>query len=1196
MRASTTSLSLTGVTNLAVMAPLRTGFVPVADTITYLKRLDLLLTALNAARVAARESMIGALPFPDAIGRFRMIHSFRYAVFPPKHKPPAGDEPTAGRYLTLNVTFDGGFEPYMRVIYDDLGPLLDALFCHADPANGYPMSRGHSFDTYCRWVRNNELPEGLFYVDSAMTLGDQRYLERLERLQRENRDPADADRRIAELALDSAAGQHTHAMLAAWNQRERVAWHQLRALKGLHRLLPFFDCDGDRDVLWRFSRSLLSDFQELLDQGFLDGDGFKPLRLQFAEEMLWLRGPKPPLEEPRPPAIDRAWVPEQVQAGIVDGFDGITHGALALLEITEPPKARTFLQQYPATGQGQQPAAGGIVRTLAFSWSGLQRLGLRAKELDHLAPEFREGMEARAGLLGDVRTNHPDHWRRPFRAGAPADAGDADRIDLDTVHVVVALRLADPDVADSSLHPVLAHETLALDNHDTSGMRLLAVQPMRSWPEAAPDGALHSREHFGFLDGFSQPRPSPAVVPPGLADDVPVGDFVLGHRNGHKDPPYPEQPNDLLDHGSYLVVRKLRQRIDRLNAQLEQQLGGGSIAAAQAAKVGALELMMGRGMDGQPLVPLPAGAGVTGNAFDYAADPTGRLCPLHSHVRRSNPRDGKSPMPRLMRRGMSYGPRVTGPANLDAERGVVFMAYCASIAEQFEVVQRWISGGNSSGVSSRHADPFMAVPEPGERRTWRIPVGTTGVRRLDLGDQPFVELEWGIYLFVPSLHALTKLDALSQELPKQASQQPPDVATPLSELAAWQTRLESPVDDERDEAWKLVRESPGGVLETAYGKLVGSLAAVEEALRNENGAYSVRGYGARMADSIGHGYLGMDDPRHSELAKGVNKVLRGVERKDAFTLAWHAGTKVLQRARLLALAEPGGSVKVPVDLIAYSEAVLGLLCQAWFGLPDVPPPPSTPPAPQPLTPHMVLAGRKPGGHAAGDLVRCPGHLMMTSRFIFSTWPSLEVKTQATEQGKAFNQAVRDFLGDPSAKRGPLTEAVLKALPATATDEDKPNTVAGVMLGFPPTVHGNFVRTITRLQETRELWALQRRLQPHLVQHAANPPALFDEIDGALADALLKTMRQQPVPETIWRLPADPEATQRVVLGLASAMKDPDAPPTLMFGGDPTQALHACPGYEMAVGVLCGMLAALLAAGQWRTTGSTMQLLLVKPGR
>ena len=41
------------------------------------------------------------------------------------------------------------------------------------------------------------------------------------------------------------------------------------------------------------------------------------------------------------------------------------------------------------------------------------------------------------------------------------------------------------------------------------------------------------------------------------------------------------------------------------------------------------------------------------------------------------------------------------------------MAYNADIGEQFEVVQRWISGGNSSGGFSGQSDPFLGVPENG---------------------------------------------------------------------------------------------------------------------------------------------------------------------------------------------------------------------------------------------------------------------------------------------------------------------------------------------------------------------------------------------------------------------------------------------------------------------------------------------------
>ena len=237
--------------------------------------------------------------------------------------------------------------------------------------------------------------------------------------------------------------------------------------------------------------------------------------------------------------------------------------------------------------------------------------------------------------------------------------------------------------------------------------------------------------------------------------------------------------------------------------------------------------------------------------------------------------------------------------------------------------------------------------------------------------------------------------------------------------------------------------------------------------------------------------------------------------------------------------------------------------------------------------------------------------MMASRFIFSTAPSDAVRLEAETQGQAFLTQVRDFLdgdggGGAGAGLGPLTRAVLQALPADATAEERAITVAGAMLGFPPTVHGNFVRIIDRWQTSSQLWSLQQQLLPQLQAHANDAVALHGAIGQAMADAVVDAMREGPIPETIWRTPAHGGVTvagkapkrpdDPIVLGLASAVKDRAAPPELMFGGTFGNAFHACPGYAMAVGVLSGMLAALLAAGQWRTTGSSMQLLLVKPGR
>src|SRR3984957_8694826 len=48
--------------------------------------------------------------------------------------------------------------------------------------------------------------------------------------------------------------------------------------------------------------------------------------------------------------------------------------------------------------------------TLAFTWNGLRALGLPEESLTTFPQEFREGMAARADILGDTGANHPDNW------------------------------------------------------------------------------------------------------------------------------------------------------------------------------------------------------------------------------------------------------------------------------------------------------------------------------------------------------------------------------------------------------------------------------------------------------------------------------------------------------------------------------------------------------------------------------------------------------------------------------------------------------------------------------------------------------------------------------------------------------------------------------------------------------------------
>src|SRR4051794_9127377 len=48
--------------------------------------------------------------------------------------------------------------------------------------------------------------------------------------------------------------------------------------------------------------------------------------------------------------------------------------------------------------------------TVGFTYHGLEALGVPQASLDSFAPEFRQGMAARAAILGDVGESGPEHW------------------------------------------------------------------------------------------------------------------------------------------------------------------------------------------------------------------------------------------------------------------------------------------------------------------------------------------------------------------------------------------------------------------------------------------------------------------------------------------------------------------------------------------------------------------------------------------------------------------------------------------------------------------------------------------------------------------------------------------------------------------------------------------------------------------
>ncbi|MCG2592198.1 Dyp-type peroxidase [Ramlibacter sp. XY19] len=1145
------------------MAPVRAGMVAGFEPISYLGRLRKVLDALHTSRQNLRESEMLPPFFPDVVGRFRIIHNFRYALVPPA-------TPEGTWQLSLNVTYDGGFEPYMRVIYRDIGTLLDLLFCHSPE---YPGSRTSSFDEYCAWVRRNEIAGGIFYDDSAMTLDDHQYLAQVEKAQREG-PAADAD--FARICIPSDVKRDQAAMLKASKDPLNALVLPLRTLKGLFRLSAYFPAGdtpdgGELGVLRRFARNVLKEPMAVM--GGLDHAPLPPdlrgtwlkYKGMYADELGWLKYDQPDDDrKPEPAAAD----PSKVQSHIFSSGERMTHGCSVLLRIDDKDKA---LANFPTLASlcGAVPASG-IGYLIAFTYAGLKKLGIAQERLNAMPQEFIDGMEARAALLGDVRGNHPDRWTRPLRYEQEASG---QRVDMKAVHVFVLLRLADETDTTSGLHPRLQGAVKALE--EGTGLKVLSVQPTRSYRSKPSEPVAN---HFGFADGLSQPEVQlagqPAAKPVANNDVVSAGELLLGHRNDRGDEPGKGFDPLLMD-GSFLVVRKLRQRVDNFDKAMEK------LTPEQRAVVP--DKMMGRKRNGDPLVQLPAGS--TGpNDYNYEQPAASDGCPFHSHVRRANPRDGRAYTPRILRRGMSYGPMSATERSTD--RGIVFMAYCARIAEQFEAIQRWVAGGNSSGVGSAQADPFLRVPQVGEKTTFRYLDEQGGVVRVQFDDQPLVQLQWGVYLFVPSLAALRSLDSFREAPAKVAA---PPARCPFNHDEAERERVRSVLEDpdRNQEAWKHVREGKAPELQdTAYGHLLGRYQDVLHAMKDKGGKYSVAGYGERMGQSIGLNLLGLDPGVEREQQKPLNDAILEYDEVTAFNETLPIVQDVLAHLPKLPPANAEDAVRIPIDLVSFSDQVMARLCSQWIGLPEDPAK-----VPNPV---MDIGGRledNPGKP------RCPGNFATASRYIFSPHPREAVQQAGQEQGQAVLKAVQAWLARPDRQLGTLARKIQAGLKVVGNDNNEAlaHGLAGVLLGFPPTVQGNFIKSMDTWIGEESLWDGQQML------YEASPGTTVDypQARTALRDFVFNAMRRNPVPSMLWRSPVhngvvDKDERHRVVLGIASALAEKDAPRELVFGRDRDGAsptVHGCPGYAMGMGVLLAMTAGLMKAGTLRPTGSPVLLIL-----
>lgn len=1139
----TKSRSVLGATELTLLAPLKRGLIPALDSRGYQSRAALVAATLHALGVSRRE--IDPTPaIPEVADAIRGIRSFRISVL--------GSEELQQRpQVLLSVSFDGGWEPYMRRIWRPLGPLLDLIFCNCE---GYLLSTQHGFPAYAAWVRQAQVETGFYYEASPLTVSD------LHLLADEKGLPAPAPASVTGSLQEQARA----------------------AMVGLYRLSDMFpDIQGsaEADIPRQAAMLLLGD----ITQGQPPPAGWARTASEEAA-WAWFQKASGPTLAPRP--MDEVRL-GNVQAGILEPYADLQQGLLALVGLEDAKAVRQLIAHLkPQILDADAPPYKRnrpLFVNLAFTYQGLVLAGVDAGTLGQLSPEFREGMAARASILGDREHNHPLHWRLPLRLGS-AD----ERVALSEVHAVVSFWLADANAG------LLDQARQALSAALGKRGQVLAVQAMQRVVDAKSKA---TSGHFGFVDGISQPtlRKKGSSSP----DDVAPGELLLGYRNDRGDLAVRGR---LCDESTYLVVRKLRQDVQAFaDLQLNDDAKG---------------QLMGRKPDGKELIN-----GTQGNAFDYTADPAGAKCPLFAHIRRANPRSTRpgelDHIPRIVRRGMSYGPETTPQGT--KEYGLVFMAYNASIAEQFEVIQGWLSGGNAAGPGSFSGlrDPFLGVARQGDPRAFPTNVGPLVLP----ADRPLVTLEWGLYAFVPSLSALDDLSLWASE--RELEDRVEDVDNPSgtddpdavqrirdrrlretarqaavgSELIArlqmvekalgfdaavehWKLALEdlgSRMKGHSQAVWTAVRRAHGGALRTPYGVLVCSQPLVEQVLTNAQGNYSVSGYNTRLDKSFGPIYLGRDYPvGRDRVADAANKAIMAISEVQAFGVAY-GHTQDLLRAYLNPL---GAGAELAVDVKDLVDELLARCCQTWFGLPDG---------------QFVVKG---GWHWR-DEATCPGHFHSPSRYTFQPQPGEKARQVGEFHGQLLLQQVTQFVGSVRGSRAAQGSLGAELFAIEPDNQRLATLVIGVMMGFLPTVDGNLRGLLFEWVQDRSLWDHQTTLR------RAGGGGTLAQAKDCLRKPLETTLHLRPVPEVIWRTalhadmlgPVDVRAGDTVVLSLVSALQENlmegKRCPHLLFGGERRQAgtppTHACPGQSMAMGVMLGFLAALLDTVELRPALSPMAL-------
>jgi len=456
------------------------------------------------------------------------------------------------------------------------------------------------------------------------------------------------------------------------------------------------------------------------------------------------------------------------QAIIGGGFGHLHFGTTLLFSLEKA--EGSWLKELTTVAAPTVAAATRVKQEFAaaygFTAEGLIRSGLDSAHVEAFGVQFNQGMTNtdRIRQLGD-KENNVLNWS----GGTSAKA---------QVHFMLLLYAKSHD-------NLIQRSEQIIRRMSSLGVKCeleIAMTPLSG-------GGIH-REHFGFADGVSQPIPvdqgSDRYLHPSIEHKMDLaelkrikgfhavnsGDFLFGRLNSYEElapsPFVPEAkctelsigraPNGFRDfgyNGTYLVVRQLEQNVAEFWKEAKKIGNELDMTATEFA-----ERVVGRTMDGELLTPTKPSD--DNNQGFYSKDLHGTGCPLGSHVRRANPRDGAATASsdlwkhlkasnnhRILRRGRNYGPEyVAGQEEITETRGLMFMCINTDIRRQFEFIQEtWLNSVRFANLNA--TDPLVGHPgsftlqDPHLRKKANI--------------NTYVTLKGGDYFFLPSLSAINFL-------------------------------------------------------------------------------------------------------------------------------------------------------------------------------------------------------------------------------------------------------------------------------------------------------------------------------------------------------------------------------------------------------------------------------------------------------